>query len=249
MTYGLLCGRALVKVFQARIKRSVTHACHPMLLAVLAAEVALDHNWARMQNISQNLRLVEIQTGHGLGALSMRPNYRIDVGSLPVPLSRLSADVGIQEIYMRSVLKLLHFILDSTDYFEAHYGHLRRGLDQLTMLALRERVQYLLSSSDHRQMMLDDFRQTVQSHFSTVYLTLRGRASGMLMGILQVHNLITQRDSLRNMDLGKDTKEIAAASKRDSSAMKTIAVLTMVFLPGTFVSVRRPSPRIAFVAS
>ena len=53
----------------------------------------------------------------------------------------------------------------------------------------------------------------------------------------QVHNLIAQRDSLRHIEIGKDTKEVAAASKRDSSAMKTIAVLTMVFLPGTFVSV------------
>jgi hypothetical protein len=30
---------------------------------------------------------------------------------------------------------------------------------------------------------------------------------------------------------------IAAASKRDSSAMKTIAVVTMVFLPGAYIAV------------
>ena len=33
------------------------------------------------------------------------------------------------------------------------------------------------------------------------------------------------------------SKSIAEASKHDASAMKTIAVLTMVFLPGTFVAV------------
>lgn len=59
----------------------------------------------------------------------------------------------------------------------------------------------------------------------------------VLTSNLKVHNLIAQRDSLRNIEIGKDTKEVAAASKRDSSAMKTIAVLTMIFLPGTFVSV------------
>jgi hypothetical protein len=38
----------------------------------------------------------------------------------------------------------------------------------------------------------------------------------------------------------KDSKvmmELAADSKRDSSAMKTISILSMLFLPGTFVAV------------
>jgi len=35
---------------------------------------------------------------------------------------------------------------------------------------------------------------------------------------------------------------IARESKRDSSAMKAIAVLTMFFLPGTFVAVSQAHP-------
>jgi len=37
--------------------------------------------------------------------------------------------------------------------------------------------------------------------------------------------------------LAADSREIAAASKRDSSAMKAVALLTMVFLPATFTAV------------
>jgi hypothetical protein len=44
-----------------------------------------------------------------------------------------------------------------------------------------------------------------------------------------LYNLINQRDSRLNY-------KIAAASKDDSTAMKTISVLTLVFLPATFVS-------------
>ena len=40
-----------------------------------------------------------------------------------------------------------------------------------------------------------------------------------------------------NVEVAKDSKSIAAAAKRDSSAMKSIALLTMLFLPATFVSV------------
>jgi len=37
--------------------------------------------------------------------------------------------------------------------------------------------------------------------------------------------------------MARDSKEVAEASKRDSSAMKIIAVLTTLFLPGTFIAV------------
>jgi hypothetical protein len=46
-----------------------------------------------------------------------------------------------------------------------------------------------------------------------------------------------QADTEINIGLSKDSKELAAASKRDSSAMKIIAFLTTLFLPGTFVAV------------
>jgi len=37
--------------------------------------------------------------------------------------------------------------------------------------------------------------------------------------------------------MAQDSKEIAAASQRDSSSMKIIAMLTTLFLPGTFIAV------------
>lgn len=49
--------------------------------------------------------------------------------------------------------------------------------------------------------------------------------------MLQVANLISQQNQ-RNSHL------VALEGKRDSSSMKTIAAVTMVFLPGTFVAVR-----------
>ena len=45
-----------------------------------------------------------------------------------------------------------------------------------------------------------------------------------------VFNLVTQRDAVNNMGIAKDMRA-------DSSCMTAIAVVTMVFLPGTFTSV------------
>ena len=47
----------------------------------------------------------------------------------------------------------------------------------------------------------------------------------------EAYNLIAQRDS-------EVMKEVSKATKTDSAAMKTIAVMTMAFLPATFTCVR-----------
>jgi hypothetical protein len=60
----------------------------------------------------------------------------------------------------------------------------------------------------------------------------------------QLYNHMRQRDSEIQRDLARQSTQmatestaIAEATQRDSSSMKAIAVLTMVFLPGTAVSV------------
>jgi Mg2+ and Co2+ transporter CorA len=58
---------------------------------------------------------------------------------------------------------------------------------------------------------------------------------------LKLFGLLTHEDAIANINLASYSAELAAAStkiaeatKKDSSAMKTIAVMTMVFLPATF---------------
>jgi len=51
---------------------------------------------------------------------------------------------------------------------------------------------------------------------------------------------MAQKDSKVNIRLAETTTAIAREGKKDSSAMKAIAVLTMCFLPGTFLAVSTP---------
>ena len=46
-----------------------------------------------------------------------------------------------------------------------------------------------------------------------------------------------QKDSTLSQSVALDSKKLAEASTRDSSSMKAVAVLTMVFLPSTAVAV------------
>jgi hypothetical protein len=43
-----------------------------------------------------------------------------------------------------------------------------------------------------------------------------------------------------NARISEQSRDLARESKRDSRAMKAIAVLTMFFLPGTFIAVSTP---------
>lgn len=48
---------------------------------------------------------------------------------------------------------------------------------------------------------------------------------------------MAQKDNQTNITLAKDSRLIAVAAQRDSKAMRTIAVLTLLFLPGTYIAV------------
>lgn len=73
---------------------------------------------------------------------------------------------------------------------------------------------------------------------------------------LQLFNLIAQADTKANVELAKTSKELteanletARAAKRDSEAMKTIAIMTMLFLPGTFFAALFSMPTLKWDAS
>lgn len=58
----------------------------------------------------------------------------------------------------------------------------------------------------------------------------------------KVYNLMANRDSTTNLQIAAESTQIAKKSatiayetRRDSAAMKTIATLTMLYLPATFV--------------
>ncbi|KAL9589038.1 MAG: hypothetical protein Q9203_002166 [Teloschistes exilis] len=63
--------------------------------------------------------------------------------------------------------------------------------------------------------------------------TLRNR---IRIQLSVVANFMTQNDGRTNIAIAEASRRIAFETKRDSDAMKTIAALTMVFLPATFVA-------------
>lgn len=57
---------------------------------------------------------------------------------------------------------------------------------------------------------------------------------------MKLYNIIAQRESKLNFQMAGEQRKLAHASKRDSGAQKTIALLGAVFLPGAYLAVRVP---------
>ncbi|KAH9887466.1 hypothetical protein F4778DRAFT_786310 [Xylariomycetidae sp. FL2044] len=51
-----------------------------------------------------------------------------------------------------------------------------------------------------------------------------------------LYNIMAQKESKLNLEMAAQQRRLAHASKRDSTAMKTLSLLGAVFLPGTFIA-------------
>ncbi len=90
---------------------------------------------------------------------------------------------------------------------------------------LKEHIDIILLELER---LMDD----VTSMMSAIYTLIAQRDSLVGLDLAK----IAQKDSLVGIQLAKDSRTLAIESKRDSSSMKTIAAVTMAFLPCTFVA-------------
>ena len=91
-----------------------------------------------------------------------------------------------------------------------------------SIAALASRAKFVQSSLESLQADQKNYPQRLQSQ--TMIVT----------------NLVAQQEVALSLQVATDSKEIAAASRRDSTVMKIIAALGALFLPGTFIAVRPP---------
>ncbi|KAJ3513698.1 hypothetical protein NLJ89_g2806 [Agrocybe chaxingu] len=73
-----------------------------------------------------------------------------------------------------------------------------------------------------------------KAHFVARWTGIHRERVGVQINLF--FNLANQFDSRTNLEIAKLTSKISVSTQRDSSAMITIAVVTMFFLPGTFIS-------------
>ncbi|RFU34809.1 hypothetical protein B7463_g1552, partial [Scytalidium lignicola] len=228
-TYGFLRTNIFgASDFFLRRIQSSTAINHPLFLIAVLSEWQAEMIGANCIRIGS--KLVEIEAlsghtayrdvspftnGHRLFAPVKDPNhYRL----LTYALTKANYRIAITEVYISSLQDLCKSALNSFKLDLKAVPKERKASMLRDTHLLRQRISCTASVAYHAQLQVQMYGTKVQFQVNVVY------------------NLIAQEESHRNIDIANDSKQIALASQRESLSMRTIAVLGVIFLPGTFTS-------------
>ncbi|KAI1100756.1 hypothetical protein F4804DRAFT_34187 [Jackrogersella minutella] len=153
------------------------------------------------------VRLTERETGYSTHSASIEE--RLGIESLTVSIKEVGEvlnHIANKERHFRFMDGVLDFIVE-TAVLEEEGGSTTRLVEAIPLLRSRMRA-------------------------SREYLTYLKERAERLSTVLFA--LLTHEDSATNTELADSSRRIAEAAKRDSSSMKTVAIMTMAFLPATF---------------
>ncbi|KAL8727233.1 MAG: hypothetical protein Q9166_006197 [cf. Caloplaca sp. 2 TL-2023] len=180
------------------------------------------------QRQSLDVRVRELEAKTGMGAHVFDESQRAAANELNDLLKDLHVCEGLLAFFERTV----QFQVGWIEWLQSQHSvlnQLRFGAREISNLPpLHRPAEEGVASS------LGLCASLSRESFEQVR-TLRNRIR-IQLSVSKVANLIAQNDSRTNISIADASRRIAFETRRDSDAMKTIAALTMVFLPATFVA-------------
>ncbi|KAI9720137.1 MAG: hypothetical protein M1828_005783 [Chrysothrix sp. TS-e1954] len=145
--------------------------------------------------------------------------YPMELEKLIKEVHSCSTSLIILENMANYAVELGHFSERMVTHLESLYS--RAGTSSTTpkhMALILNQISHLASRNDLTRTRLQSLLARAQSQTWVVF------------------SLISQRDSDTNIAVASASKSLAEATTRDSRAMRTIAVMTLIFLPSTLIS-------------
>ncbi|KAF2963943.1 hypothetical protein GQX73_g9621 [Xylaria multiplex] len=189
----------------------------------LLAWVSLVHlsNWMDSSTyyLLTTIRQLEELTGHGPYGKKKKADNEIPIDGL----SQASKDIGHVQVNLANQLRHVSIGTALASHISTREGNLRDYAVEPYVTKCQDEFEEFNSTIPSLQRSLDD------SSAYVYYLQERVRSQNRV-----VYALMTHEDARININLAKASKELAEAAKMDSSSMKSIAIMTMLFLPGTY---------------
>lgn len=225
---------AVVHGFQQKELRCLLHemdefkasSSHPLLLPALMCELLIEADSSGIKRLAAELFAVENRTiWHGYWqpgkdeSLSQPQNPEQDFEDLTRTLNRIIARLAFHEMRINAnialISKLRFNVLDDKEEW-------RKSVHP-------EEAQAIVNPLDQRL-------SNLQVEHNALLLEIACNQK-IADGQLQiVYSLIAQHDNKENLRMAEISAQIAAITKEDSFAMRTIAVMTIAFLPATAIS-------------
>lgn len=218
---------------------------HPMWLPVVVGRFVSDLFAEKIDSVYR--RLTKIEDTTGMNPLDSRPKVdplAMDMLETTRDLNSCSSTLSLLEMRISSLIQTCETTLQYNKYI---YDVVPVGRKE----SLRSDQQRLEDSIDNLmnlckglllRVVHNQKRATTQLAVVSISSLVGKKLLELTRLPIQVYNFMQQRDNQTNLRVAAASRSIAQASKHDSSAMKTIALPTMVFLPGTFVSVSLTIP-------
>jgi Mg2+ and Co2+ transporter CorA len=245
LTYGLLLTKSnTYSPVATRLLSSLYElkSCcdQPMLLALLSSEQVTDDCNERIR--ASEKKLSDLEETMGQHEYKDRPKgnpLNINFLATTSALNHISKRLAVDVCELGSVLIALEKISDwKKEITENREEHRKAGNAMVAENGYRmveERITYLTDycrvlglEAEYEDKRTRSLIQVVRTHLLRLQIDAYNT---------QVYQFMAQRDAKVNIELAKNSAILASESKKDSSVMKTIAILGMLFLPGTFVAV------------
>ncbi|KAK8096067.1 hypothetical protein PG999_014089 [Apiospora kogelbergensis] len=198
------------------------HLCrHPLLLPILLFKTHRERIEQYRHDIDRSIVDLERETGFGVAGLLRDVRFQspdLDLESALVRLQSQQTELANLAVVLRFSEKCADFLLNSIT-----------RLGQATLVCEQEAISELEDEMLH---LLELPRNQVQTSMSQAQ-ALKDRVQSQANLIF---SLISSNENKISRFIAEENSKVALSSKRDSMAMKTVAVLTMIFLPGTFVA-------------
>ncbi|KAL8846478.1 MAG: hypothetical protein Q9221_008444 [Calogaya cf. arnoldii] len=206
--------------FLSYLRRLGSQARLPMAPLLLLLRAWIERAWAFNSQGQRLLRSVEVALGFaGVSAADF------GFGDNDIPADHATAHQSLVKASTWFTSRNHQFMYAVTDAVAL----LLRDWPQWTLWQKGQIPKAAMSELDaqfaHLQMVTGSIKLVADQALTRVDLQMR-----------LLYNLMQQKDSISSQSIALDSKKLAEASTRDSSSMKAVAVLTMVFLPSTAVA-------------
>jgi hypothetical protein len=193
---------------------------------LLASRLFCQEVEERLVRVKHTIREVEVRTGHHDFSTRMEGPALGDLCNLSAQVSGCATKVANSARKAGVILEWMKFVRGSEDRRETGTDQDMTNEDRRSIMkrakadrdALMRQVGDLETQVRLQQLDLDYIRIRIQTQQSAL------------------HHLISVSDATTSNEIARDTRLLALAAQRFTASMHALAIISVCFLPGTFVS-------------
>ncbi|KPM44776.1 hypothetical protein AK830_g1768 [Neonectria ditissima] len=236
------CGIVLAKEKQKKVLKALlhskwqpnfsTHAMFPAFLYsfMLSAEIEM-----ALEGMKRRIQEVETRTGYASFETKRKRAASGELGVLSAEMSGFATRLASAERKSMALEKLMAFILERSDRKEATEIFTAAATGTKGATVTTPSTPEPPGTVPDGDSLMRNHTTVLQQRLDMQVLDKTYTLKRVQVQIEALVNLIGQHDSINNTD-------IALSSHRDASSMKTLAVVTMFFLPGSFIAALFSTP-------